>query len=154
MKETLGNLYRSHGLEKAQKTVKTKMKELVDNSFDHSLGVAVKAWNKLLEKQFFQLDDAGTFKWENREELRTNLVLKMGISVIKRTQMECINKFHAELRKSCSSESSTTNDFDDEERHRFLTNGIANIKSELARNVEKLTQKMMEYFIHNHNAFI
>lgn len=130
------------------------MKELVDNSFDHSLGVAVKAWNKLLGKQFFEVDDAVTFKWENKEELRTNLVLKMGISVITRIQMTCINKFDAELRKSCSSESlTTTNDFDDEERRQFLRKGITNIKSELARNVEKLTQKMMEYFIHNHNAF-
>jgi hypothetical protein len=44
-------------------------------------------------------------------------------------------------------------DFDDEERRQFLRKGITNIKSELARNVEKLTQKMKEYFIHNHNAF-
>jgi hypothetical protein len=168
IKETLGNLYRSHGLEKAQKTVKTKMKELVDNSFDQSLEVAIKAWNKLLEKQFFEDDDTVTIIERAMttsgindnaniflKRIRENVGLNMGISVITRKQMTCINKFHAELRDSCSpkSESSTTNYFDDEERQRFQRNVMVNIKAEFARNAEKLTHEMMKYFIHNHNAF-
>lgn len=147
MKETLGKLYLLHGFKKAQQIVNKELKEFVDNSFELGLKVAAKVWAELLDNcngnNFFT-------------QIRGNFDLNLGISVITLIQVTCINKFHEDLRVLSSkqfSESSTSNLFDVEERYRFQKNLMTNMKSELARNAEKLTEKMIEYLIHNHNEF-